>query len=132
MVEYPKWLRIGIYTSAIVHDIAIICAGWFSFQEAPRTILNALPEGPRLVWSTMFIIGGLMALIGIGLRNVRFETTGCVLTACAKLVWVVAALTPILDVLGTDTLACILIAGAAGTMWRFCGIWVGQYLRVRE
>jgi hypothetical protein len=78
------------------------------------------------------LIRGVLALLGVLFRNARWETSGCVLTSAAKIVWVVAALTPGADLIGTETLAAVLIAGASGTMWRVWGLYVGQYLKVRN
>jgi hypothetical protein len=132
MIDYPHWLRRCIFFTAVVHDVAIMCAGLFAFQEQPRTIMFALGDGFRLAWATMFFLGGVLALLGVLFRNARWETSGCVLTSAAKIVWVVAALTPGADLIGTETLAAVLIAGASGTMWRVWGLYVGQYLKVRN
>lgn len=132
VISYPPWLRWSLFSTAVIHDAAIMVAGWYSVQDAPRTILIALPHGPRGAWSAMLLLGGALALLGTITKNVRIETTGCVLVAAAKLVWVVAALSPGSEfVQGADVLAAILIAGATGTMWRFFGLYVGQYLRTK-
>jgi hypothetical protein len=131
IVSYPRWLKLCITWTAIVHDLAIVLAGMFAIDETPRTILNALPDGPRLVWALMLIVGGLISLVGAAWGVLRIETTGCVLVVGAKLVWVVAALAPSQDVIGTEVLAAVLVAGASGTLWRVWGLYVGQYLRIR-
>jgi hypothetical protein len=132
MIDYPLWLRRCIFFTAVIHDVAIMSAGIFAFREQPRTIMFALGDDFRLLWASMLLLGGVLALLGIIFRNIRWETSGCVLTSAAKIVWVVAALTPGADLIGTETLVAVLIAGASGTMWRFWGLYVGQYLRVRN
>jgi hypothetical protein len=132
IVAYPHWLRRAITLTAVVHDLAVMAAGAFAWREQPLTILMSLNSGFRLIWATMLFFGGLISLYGIVRKSFRFETTGCVLTSCAKLVWFVAALRPQTDVLGSSTLAAILLAGTSGTMWRVWGLYVGQYLRARE
>lgn len=132
IVDYPHWLKWSILLSALIHDVAIIIAGWLAFDETPRTISNALPPGMRHVWAVMMIVSGIVSVIGVVSRNNRLETTGCVFTTGSKLVWVVAALTAQTGSPGADVLAAVLVAGASGTMWRVWGLYVGQYLKIRE
>lgn len=129
---YPNWLRRCLVFSGVLHDLAIICMGFYAFGEPPRTILAALNhESVRNLWGIVLIVGGVLALVGILSRNLRFETTGCVFTAAGKLVWMVAALSPIPGITGTEVLATALFAGAMGTTWRFFALYAGSYLRAR-
>lgn len=131
MVTFPPWLRLGFYWTSMIHDLAIVAMGVLALQESPRTILLALPDSYNLLWAAILIVGGLMSAIGVFSRNIRAETTGCALVIGAKLVWVAAALSPQIEVVGTEVLAMALVAGAAGTMWRILGLFAGQYLRAR-
>lgn len=136
MIEYPFWIRKGLLATAVIHDIAIIGAGFLALTgNAPLSLSHSL-DHLTVVWGWMLIMGGATSFIGALVRQARMETTGCVVTAAAKLVWVVAALqsgqSDSYFLPGTGILAFVLIAGAAGTMWRFLGLWVGYYLRVRD
>ena len=126
----PFWLVWATVASAAVHDVAVIVAGWSSYSDIPRTISSSLSSSAVTVWSLMLVIGGFIALVGLLLQNVRLETTGCVLTSAAKIVWMVAALSS--PTQGSRTLVFILIAGATGTLWRVWVLFASQVLRVRD
>lgn len=131
MLKYPLWLRHAIQTTGAVHDIAIIVGAWVAYNETPLTIASALGDY-RLAWCGMLALGGILGLLGITFENIRLELTGCSATAAAKIVWATAAFQPLAGVVGTDTLAFLLIAGASSTLWRFFGLMVGYYLNPRE
>lgn len=131
MLRYPLWLRRAIQVAGAVHDIAIIVGAWLAYYETPVTLASALGNY-RIVWCVLLATGGLLGLSGLLFDSIRLEWAGCSATTAAKLTWAVAAFQPLSGVVGTDTLACLLIAGAATTMWRFFGLMVGYYLAPRE
>lgn len=132
VTDYPHWLKRALLLTAIIHDLAIVFAGWSAIHQSPPTIQLAF-DHLSLAWAWMLIAGGLIALFGSVARNMRIETTGCALTSVAKLVWVVAVLqAPFDSPFGADVLIGILVAGAAGTIWRFLSLWVSYYLRIRD
>jgi hypothetical protein len=130
VAPFPAGLRHAFYWTAIIHDIAVMLMGLFALRESPRTILLALPDSYNLAWAGILVIGGAISLTGVYLGNVRWESTGCMVVIGAKLVWVGAALTPQVEIVGTEVLAMALVAGAAGTAWRILGLFAGQYLRM--
>lgn len=117
--------------TGVVHDVSIIAAGWVAWRDSPITISISLGD-LRFAWATMLIVGGVLSLVGIFIRQLRPELTGCVMTAAAKLVWAVAVVQLDTSPYGTGTFAFILIAGASGTMWRFFGLYIGSLLRARK
>lgn len=131
MLRYPLWLRHAIQTTGAVHDIAIIVGAWLAYYDTPLTLSIALGDY-RIVWCGLLATGGLLGLAGLLCNSIRLEWAGCSATTAAKLTWAVAAFQPLSGVIGTDTLACLLIAGAATTMWRFFGLMVGYYLAPGE
>jgi hypothetical protein len=134
VIEYPNWLRKSLFAMAVIHDLAIAAAGFIvvvGHDDIPLTLTHAL-DHTTIFWGALMLVGGLTSFVGSIIKQQRLECTGCVVTAAAKLVWVVAALQPGSGLPGTEILALILVAGASGTMWRFFGLWVGYYLRVRE